>query len=622
MGQIKRTLKKSVIFKIVRIIKIRLVLIQKGSEKKGISTFRGIFFFRFYGTNYKRVFANVTIKNEGYGDFFYSIDETMIRLSDKSIISNIPVDYSYLLNCEFSRTGIFESVDNFVRRINDSRIKLTKPKNIKEALQAILFWNSLLWQTGHKLVGLGRLDKVLDPYPLSEDIEQLICDFLRTLHCKYDYKSNKLKGDTGQIIILGGLEADGSYFANKYTYLFIESLIKINIPDPKILLRVSQSMPEDLLKLAVKCVSTGIGSPLFSNDDVVIPHLIDFGYERADAYNYGVSACWEPLSIGNSLEQNNLANIEFGRYVNETIVDLDFLQCKDFDSVLNLYFSKLHEGIDCIIKKLDAIVWEKDPVISWMMGLKKDIADGGAKYNNYGILSVGMSSAINSLLNIKMLVFNERKYTLNEIQKVVKTNYEFDIGNIVFSENKHGYGTDSKDAVELTNLVIHRTEQELKNYKNMFGGKVKFGLSSPEYIDCSKYVGATLDGRKSGTPFQTHISRDKGEALTEIVNFESKLKFTGTSSNANVIDIMLQRSLIKDNIDKFVVYILGGIKQGIFQIQINVLSYTQLVEAKAYPGRYPNLIVRVWGFSAYFNDLPEEYKDNLIRRAKEMEQIA
>lgn len=124
--------------------------------------------------------------------------------------------------------------------------------------------------------------------------------------------------------------------------------------------------------------------------------------------------------------------------------------------------------------------------------------------------------------------------------------------------------------------------------------------------------GATLDGRKAGEAFQTHISRDKGEPLIEIMNFESKLKFTGTSANANVLDVMVPSSLLKDNVDKFATYMMSGIKSGIFQLQMNVLSYAQLVDAKAHPEKYPNLIVRVWGGSAYFNDLPEEYKDHLI----------
>ena len=105
------------------------------------------------------------------------------------------------------------------------------------------------------------------------------------------------------------------------------------------------------------------------------------------------------------------------------------------------------------------------------------------------------------------------------------------------------------------------------------------------------------------------------------MNFESKLKFTGTSANANVLDVMVPSSLLKDNVDKFATYMMAGIKSGIFQLQMNVLSYAQLVDAKAHPEKYPNLIVRVWGFSAYFNDLPEEYKDHLINRAKQMEHI-
>lgn len=65
-----------------------------------------------------------------------------------------------------------------------------------------------------------------------------------------------------------------------------------------------------------------------------------------------------------------------------------------------------------------------------------------------------------------------------------------------------------------------------------------------------------------------------------------------------------------------------GLKEGIYQIQLNVVDSKTLIEAKKNPGLFPNLIVRVWGFSAYFNDLPEEYKNILIKRAKESEEIA
>ena len=609
---IKTILKKTPIYSLYRNYK----LVKKYADKYELTYDEAKSNTKVVSPKLKSILRKVNISNCGVGNFYYCLDTSLIIDNRNRIIHNMPVDYGYLLKNNFEKSHEIKEIKEYVKRINDRRVTLATPTNLKEALQCILFWNSLLWQTGHSLVGLGRLDKVLGIYPVPDDVEQLLCDFLKTLHCAYRFKSNCLIGDTGQIILLGGLDPDGRYFSNEYTYLFIKYLKKIHLPDPKILLRCSANMPKELMELAVDCASTGIGSPLFSNDDVIVPNLIDFGYDEKDAFNYGVSACWEPLSIGNSLEQNNLDNVEYGRCANQTILDEKFVNCQSIDEIIEIYFKYLKNNCNEIKTRLNSITWEKDSLLSLMMGLDKDISEGGCKYNNYGILSVGMSAAINSILNIKKFVFEEEKYSLVEIQKLVRNN---DI--LMFSENINGFGVDSEDAVALTNLLIRETEDCFRNYRNKFGGKVKFGLSSPSYIGLGNAVGATLDGRRAGEPFETHISRDKGDPITEIMNFESKLQFSGISSNANVLDVMIQSSLIKDNVNKFAQYIMGGIKEGIFQLQMNVLSYAQLVDAKKHPEKYPNLIVRVWGFSAYFNDLPEEYKDNLIRRAKQMEMI-
>lgn len=620
--EVKKLLKNSPLYPFLRSTKRTLRIYKEYPQKYGVSPIEALKEIEVCKYDAPYILKKATIKNQGIGDFFYSLDHSIVVEPKNTIIHNMPVDYDYVTNLELGDSVIENSIKAYVKRINDPRVTLEKPHDLKSALQSILLWNSLLWQTGHNLVGLGRLDKVLAKYPIPEDAEELICDFLKTLHCEYTFKSGVLKGDTGQIILLGGLDENGEYFCNEYTKLFIKCIEKIHLPDPKLLLRCSKNMPKELMELSMECNATGIGSPLFSNDDIVIPKLIDFGYEAKDAYNYGVSACWEPLSIGNSLEQNNLANVEYGSCMHQVLVDEKLSDCSTFDDVLNVFYKKL-EGNSIQIKTgLDRIVWEDDPLLSLMMGLKSDIAQGGAKYNDYGILSVGMSAAVNSLLNIKKFVFEEHKYTLKDVQKIVLDNYQDSAGDFsLFSENANGYGTESDEAISLTNKIISKTETFFKDYRNKFGGKVKFGLSSPGYLMIGQNCGATLDGRKAGEAFQTHISRDKGEPLTEIMNFESKLKFTGTSANANVLDVMVPSSLLKDNVDKFATYMMAGIKSGIFQLQMNVLSYAQLVDAKAHPEKYPNLIVRVWGFSAYFNDLPEEYKDHLINRAKQMEHI-
>lgn len=613
ISKLKDLLKKTPLYTIYKYLNI----FKDYSNKYGISLTAAFLEAKPVKYDVPLILAKAKINNVGVGNFFYSIDHSVVVTPQDIIVDNMPVDYSYIINKELGNSSIEKAIKGYIKKIDDARISLEKPTDLESALQSILFWNSLLWQTGHSLVGLGRLDKILGEYKVPENAESLICDFLKTLHNEYVFKSATLKGDTGQIIILGGLDTENNYFSNEYTKLFIKCLKKVHLPDPKILLRCSNAMPTDLLELSMECNATGIGSPLFANDDIIIPHLIDFGYEKKDAYNYGVSACWEPLSIGNSLEQNNLADIEYGKCVNAIIMDEQFVQCVDMKAVVMLYVNKLKENCQDIICRLNSIRWQEDLLLSFMMGLNKDISEGGAKYNDYGVLSVGMSAAVDSLLNINQYVFVEKKYSLEKIQNIIKENYKDGTGP--FSINKNGYGTDSSDAIKLTNYLIKQTENNFKEYRNRFGGKVKFGLSSPGYLGLGKNCGATLDGRKAHEPFQTHISRDKGEPLTEIINFESKLHFTGISSNANVLDVMIPASLIKDNISKFVIYMKGGIKEGIFQLQMNVLSYAQLIDAKAHPEKYPNLIVRVWGFSAYFNDLPDDYKDNLIRRAKEME---
>ena len=90
--------------------------------------------------------------------------------------------------------------------------------------------------------------------------------------------------------------------------------------------------------------------------------------------------------------------------------------------------------------------------------------------------------------------------------------------------------------------------------------------------------------------------------------------------NGNVVDIMLPPSLVNgENRESFISYIRSCLELGVYQLQFNVVSLAELLDAKEHPELHKDLIVRVWGFSAYFNDLPEEYQDALIRRARETE---
>ncbi|MDO5820081.1 MAG: pyruvate formate lyase family protein [Methanobrevibacter sp.] len=631
------------------------------------------------GTQIKNLFRKVDIHIPKSG-FIFFLDEFKNLSEDGHIIDNISIDYSKVLKTSvyeynefyfhpkagrgFARDlssdfiknqldtldGIELLIYRIIKKLRNSnhtdRVKfaryfenmIDKPaEHFEEALQRILFYNQLLWQTGHGLNGLGRLDKILEDYYFDdlnsgfitqEEVYDLIKSFLKTLHTYYWYKSATLMGDTGQAIILGGKYDDEYgeyYFYNDLTYMFIQAIKDLQLPDPKVLLRVSEETPRDLIELSLETINTGIGSPLFSNDEVVIGKMIEFGYDKEDANNYVVSACWEPSAVGKGFEQNNINFISFLKPLNE-FFDGETEQFLDnilsFDELFNSYKYYLKKDADELIAFLDDIEWNNDPLLSLFIDdcndKNLDISQGGAKYNHYGITTVGLANTVNSLYAIKKLVFEERKYSLNELNKIRKNNFKKDKYQSVYNDLKNlkpRFGMDDEEILDISQEIIQFLEDCFNAYTNKFGGKIKFGLSAPSYISAGGEISASFDGRKAGEPLSTHISLDTNKDFTEVLRFASKLDYGGAKFNGNVVDLMLSPNFIKNHSDKFVDFIYSSIKLGFFQMQMNVVDSRTLIEAKENPEAHPNLIVRVWGFSAYFNDLPEEYQDLLISRA-------
>ena len=113
-----------------------------------------------------------------------------------------------------------------------------------------------------------------------------------------------IKGDTGQYILLGGIDETGKNVHNRLTDLFLEIFTELKFPDPKLILRVNDFTSDILWSKAIECIVTGIGSPLIMNDPPIMANMSKFGYDASDVWNVGTSACWEPLIIGKSFDQN------------------------------------------------------------------------------------------------------------------------------------------------------------------------------------------------------------------------------------------------------------------------------------------------------------------------------
>lgn len=635
------------------------------------------------GIQIKNLFRKVEIDIPKEG-FIYFLDELKNLNFDGKIINGISPDYSKFLQSSvyaynefyfhpkagrgFARDlssdfiknqldaldGVELLIYNIVKKLRNSnhkdRAKFARyfenmidapAEHFEEALQRILFYNQVLWQTGHSSISLGRLDKILEDFYFDdlnsgfitqEEVYEIIKSFLKTLHTYQWYKSDAFMGDTGQVIVLGGKYEDEYgeyYFYNDLTYLFLRAIGELKLYEPKIVLRISNETPRDLIELALETISNGISNIMFSNDEVVIDKMVEFGYEKGDATNYSVSKYYGPSTVGKGLEQNNMACISFLKplnefFDNETPQMLDMLD--NYGELFNSYKYYLKKEVESLIETFDAIKWNEDPLLSLFIDdcndNQMDISKGGAKYNHYGITTVALENTVNSLYNIKKLVFDEKKYTLTDLNKIRKNNFKKDKYQDVYNilrNMKPCFGMDDEEIINITNDVICLLEDSIKDYANEFGGRIKFGLTNSSYMFSDDEISASFDGRKDVEPFNPYISLDTYKDFTEVLRFVSKIDLDRCKFNGNVIDLMFAPNFIKNHFDELTDFIMSSIQLGFFQMQINVVSSKTLIEAKEEPETHPNLIVRFCGFSTYFNDLPKGHQILLINRALKSE---
>ena len=566
---------------------------------------------------YEKILSNGLVRLK------YPNEESKFRKSFNNVCDSLSV----LIDRIVEELRTYDESDKRISWFID--LKTEPAKHFEEGIQRMLFINQMFWQTDHRLVGLGAWDTFLHELYLQDvqkgvidrdEALRILEDLFRILHKQYTYKSNVLMGDTGQIFVLGKSTPDGKYICNDLTYLFIEASKNVHQPDPKCLLRINNNTPEDLIRLSLETIATGIGAPLFANDEVVIESLVDFGIKRDEACNYATSACWEPLIGGSSSSNNNRTVLNYCKALDNLLKRGDLSEITSFDELIEQYLQYLRVNMRAVRRVIKPHRFQYNPLLSVFMNgcyeSELDVSWGGAKYCNTGITSVGMGNLIDSLYNIKKYVFDEKIYDLYDVKKILITDYEGEDELLeVLRDQSSKYGKDDKEIEALVNRITTVVSEEIAKFETYLGERMKVGLSGSAYLDAGKAFGATFDGRRAGDPFIVHISNEDNDGYTEIVNFASAMNYKDGMFNGNVLDFMVSPDFIMQNMDKFIAFIKAATNAGFFEMQMNVVSSSQMIEARENPDAFPNLIVRVWGFSSYFNDLPDEYKDVLIERA-------
>jgi formate C-acetyltransferase len=520
-----------------------------------------------------------------------------------------------------------------------ARVPHAPPETFGEAVQALWF----LWEFQRlcgNWSGIGRIDKMLGPH-LARDLKagRITIDEARELLAHFWIKGaewigakNGHIGGSGdaqfyQNVILGGVDESGEPVLNDVTYLVLDIVEELHISDYPVAVRVHQQTPEKLWRRIAEVQRLGGGIVSIYNDDVVIPALIDFGYPLEEVRDYTNDGCWEVLVPGKTA---------FGYHpfdllpvVQKTLgLDSDGEPPNDesFESVYARFHAEMKRLVEDIRKQGGGFfqTGQPSPLLSLFVDdcieRARPYHQRGARYSVRATHAGGMPDAANSLRAVQALVYEQKRLTLPELVEILRNNWE---GHEALRREVqrdlvlYGNDDDAADAMlqrvfdDYTAICAIQPEQNgmlLPAGISTFGRELQFRDGRT----------ATAFGAKAGDILAPNLSPTPGtdrHGPTAVVNSVTKVDFTRLPCGTP-LDLKLHPSTVagEAGLDALTALLRSFVARGGFYLQLDVTDAATLRDAQDHPERYPNLSVRVSGWSARFTTLSREWQEMIINR--------
>ncbi|MBR6533157.1 MAG: pyruvate formate-lyase [Clostridia bacterium] len=498
-------------------------------------------------------------------------------------------------------------------------------RNFREALQFFRILHYALWLEGNYHNTIGRFDKYMYPY-LKADIEkgvytretalELLEDFFLSFNKDSDIYVGVQQGDNGQSMMLGGIDENGEYIFNLLTELCMEASCNNKLIDPKINLRVNKDTPKEIYVKGTHLTKAGLGFPQYSNDDIVIPALEKLGYEHNDAVNYAVAACWEFIIPSVGADVDNIGAMSYPKAV-DTVLHNGFMECETYDDFFQKVVEEINNECDRICDGIKDLWFVPSPFMNVLMGC--NVAEG-SKYNNFGIHGTGIATGADSLAAIKKYVFEEKAIDKQTLLEAIDSNFEKHselLPILRYESPKLGNNDDYVDSIATD--LLDSFAKCLEGRVNCRGGIYRAGTGSAMfYLWHANEIGASADGRRDKEPFGTNYSVSlfaKVKGPVSVIASMTKQHFEN-AINGGPLTLEFHQSVFadEDGIEKVAALVKRYIELGGHQLQLNTVNTEQLLDAQAHPENYKQLVVRIWGWSAYFVELDKEYQDHVIAR--------
>ncbi len=534
-----------------------------------------------------------------------------------------------------------------------------------EAVQAAVMYQLLLYMDArYPALAFGRFDQYTWPF-LKADLEagritmeeahEIVDAFLLKANCFYRAAPPFLNeivgvGNTYQHTTIGGVDPDTCEDAsNPVTYMILASMGRLMLHDPTISIRIHKNTPDELWDEAIEMTKLVGGLPLFQNDEVIVPALVEAGFEPRDARDYGLIGCQEIVGSGNDYPAPNgtmcRATIHYG-----VILDMAL---NDGTNPINGRSGELKTGYLYDMKSFgevkEAVRAQVEYFLRWLVTMNnysehiamaigphaalsismegcmesgKDCVCGGAKYNSFGGTATGLATVADALTTIKYMVFDKKLCSARQLYDAYMANWEGyePLRQTILNEVPH-FGNNDPYADEQMKWICDVYYETCGLMYSERSTTYKAGLyGAADHVAQGAHTWATPDGRRTGDPLADAASPAQGRDLNGPTSvFNSELCFDhshfldGIALNLKIHPTALRGAEGAAKLrDVTKAYFDGG---GM-EVQYNVVSADDMRAAQRDPAAHRNLVVRIAGYSAYFVELSTRMQNDIISRTE------
>ncbi len=456
-------------------------------------------------------------------------------------------------------------------------------------------------------------------------------------------------------INIGGIDREGKNAVNELSYIILEIQEELHELQPGLSIHVSKVTPDEFVMAGAKVIRQGHGYPSVFNPDTYTKELVRQGKTQEDANEGGCSGCIEVGAFGKEayiltgylntpkileITLNNgidpMTGKRLGLETGDPRTFTSYEQLYEAYHKQMLYFVNMKLAVNNYIERMFSLYAPATFLslfIDDCITRGCDYYSGGARYNTTYIQCTGLGTITDCLATLKKHVFEDKKFTMDELLKAVASNWGRDENCQLSTVNSQlekmrqfimnrtpFFGNDDDYADSIAVKVYDDLVKAIEGHPNTRGGKTQLNMLS---TTCHNYFGSVCGASVNGRLAHFAISDGTSPAHGADTNgptavIKSLGKLDQTKSGGTLLNVRFVPSLLKrdEDLKKLVSLIRAYFSMGGHHIQFNIVDTQTLLDAQQQPDDYKDLLVRVAGYSDYFNDMTEQLQNEIIARTE------